>query len=90
MNFELKPATAGECRLPLYPGGEPVHFGEETTPPPVNTGDVETEKSAFALLRLENSSLRRLVELIEKNQRLREKLYARCVQPEGESPQCAH
>jgi hypothetical protein len=46
-----------------------------------NAADAETEKSALALLELENSGLRRLVvELIEKNQRLREEMHSHSVQ----------
>ena len=88
MNLELRPAMSGEWRPPSRSGEEPIDFGEKRAEPlmSANSDDAETEKSALALLELENSGLRRLVvELIEKNQRLREQLHSRRVPAGGDS-----
>ncbi len=80
MNFQLIPAMAGEWRSPSRPGEEPTDLGETRTEALIsaNSNDAGTEKSALTLLELENAGLRRLVvELIEKNQRLREELHSR-------------
>lgn len=89
MNLELRTAMAGEWRPPSYPGEEPVDFDERTSPAlrSAKADSADSERTALALLELENSGLRRLVvELIEKNQRLREKLHSHRVQAGGDSP----
>jgi hypothetical protein len=67
---------SGEWRPPSSPAEEPIDFEKiALAPRNANPDSAETEKSALALLEMENSTLRRLVvELIEKNQKLREKL----------------
>jgi hypothetical protein len=78
MNLDLRAAMGGEWR----PSSNQGDFGEQTTAALMiaNAGDADSEKSALALLERENSGLRRLVvELLEKNQKLREDMHSRQV-----------
>ncbi len=92
MNFELRPAMAGEWGPGSCPGEGPVDFDAKTIPALVvaNEDDADSRKSAFALLELENSGLRRLVvELLEKNQKLREQMQAHLGPAGGDSQRSA-